>query len=74
MNLTSALERRFSVSLGTIDYCIEKDVVLRITPEKVREERVLGRYQRRFSQEAQKIVLQIGTNNAESAAEIAEKV
>ncbi|GMR53294.1 hypothetical protein PMAYCL1PPCAC_23489, partial [Pristionchus mayeri] len=44
--------------LGTIDYCIEDDVVLRIASERERG----------------KVVLQIGTSNGESAAKVAEMV
>ncbi|GMT00315.1 hypothetical protein PENTCL1PPCAC_22489, partial [Pristionchus entomophagus] len=44
--------------LGTIDYCIEDDVVLRIANERERG----------------KVVLQIGTNNGESAARVAAMV
>ncbi|GMT27959.1 hypothetical protein PFISCL1PPCAC_19256, partial [Pristionchus fissidentatus] len=44
--------------LGTIDYCIEDDVVLRIASE----------------QERGRVVLQIGTNNGESAARVAQMV
>ncbi|CAI4221468.1 unnamed protein product [Auanema sp. JU1783] len=45
-------------ALGTIDYCMLDDVVLRVAPK----------------QEKNKCVLQIGTNNGKNAAEVAVKI